>query len=254
MTLIRILELIAGYGNRAVVSGASFEVAGGEILALIGPNGGGKSTLLKAIGDGTPLMAGDVHVNGQSLAGRSQRERARLISFVPQEEPWLFEFTVRELVAMARIPASNGFFETEEDRNAADSAMAEAGCSGLSNRIGLELSGGERQRVLIARALAQQTPVLLLDEPTAHLDPNHQIAACELIRNLADRGKAIIVAIHDLPMVTRIANSVCIVSEGGISEKLTPSAALDPKRLEDIFGNRFELVSSPSGILVPIAI
>src|SRR5437588_6245488 len=165
----------AGYGPRRVLHDISFHLAPGEFVGLIGPNGSGKSTLLRVLSRTLAPQAGRVLFDGEPADRMSAREVARSVAFVPQTEPTLFEFSVRDVVLMGRNPYVRGWSgETDEDYAAAMRAMAATDTLHLAERPITALSGGEHRRALIARALAQSAPALLLDEPTAHLDMTHQ--------------------------------------------------------------------------------
>lgn len=250
----RVLEcsgLAVGYEGKTVLENVGFELAAGEILALLGPNGGGKSTLLKTLSGILPIQSGTVNLRGRDLRGLNIREIARSIAFVPQEEGWRFRFLAEEVVAMGRLPISNGFFDTEEDLQAADQAMKDAGCLELKGRFVTELSGGERQRVLIARALAQDTPVIFLDEPTSHLDPRYQVETASLLRKLARSGKSLLVAVHDLPIAGVIADRAMLVAHGTASQPQKTDELLAGKELEHAYGTEFErILAADRGVVV----
>lgn len=243
-------DVSAGYDGRAVLAEVTFELNPGEVVALLGPNGGGKSTLLRTLSGLIPMLAGEIRIGGDDLAGLTIRDIARRIAFVPQEEAWQFEFTAADVVAMGRIPISNGFFDTAEDREASAEAMKQAGCYPLRDRPITELSGGERQRVLIARALAQEGPILFLDEPTSHLDPQFQVEAGLLIRELAGAGKALLVAIHDLSAAAAISDRAMLIYGGRASAPTPTEALLQGEELERAYGAEFERISSPDGLVV----
>jgi len=246
-------DLAVGYHGRQVLQGVSFELQAGEIVALLGPNGGGKSTLLKTLSGIVPKLSGTATVMGDDVEALSVREIARRIGFVPQEESWQFEFSVEEVVSMGRLPISNGFFDTAEDHRAAGDAMSRAGCLELRDRPVTELSGGERQRVLIARALAQGTPILFLDEPTSHLDPQHQIEIASLLRGMARDGKSILVAVHDLPVAGAMADRGILICGGSASPARDMDELLESQALEKAYSTEFERLRTESGRLVVVA-
>jgi iron complex transport system ATP-binding protein len=209
--------LALGYPGHRVLTGIELTVRLGEVVALLGPNGSGKSTLLKAIAGAVRPEAGQLTVQGQEPARMDARSRARIVAYVPQKESPALDFTVRETVLMGRIAYSEGLVESGEDHRVAEDAMRAADCLQLAARRFRELSGGEAQRVLIARALAQEAPVLLLDEPTAHLDLSHQAGAAALVRHLAAAGKAVLVAVHDLNWAAMAADRAVVLSRKGRS-------------------------------------
>lgn len=242
--------LRVGYGAKVVVDAFDLELNPGEAIALLGPNGGGKSTLLKTLAGLHPALGGSVFLAGKDLGSLGAREIAREIGFVPQEESWRFEFTVEEVVAMGRLPISNGFFDTAEDHEEAKAAMDRAGCLALRHRPVTELSGGERQRVMIARALAQHTPIIFLDEPTAHLDPQYQVGAASLVRQLVAEGKSIILAIHDLPIAATMADRAVLVSGGRATPPRKTIELLESEELDSAYQTRFRRIQTDEGLVV----
>jgi iron complex transport system ATP-binding protein len=252
VTPLKCEGLSVGYGKKRVLEGVTFELNPGEIVALLGPNGGGKTTLLKTLAGLSPMMGGTIAVQGKDLKQMTATELARQIGFVPQDEAWQFEFSVEEVVSMGRLPISNGFFDTDEDRQAATEAMKQAGCLDLRDKAGTELSGGERQRVLIARALAQETPILFLDEPTSHLDPQFQVGVTALLRSLAKTGKSLLVAVHDLTIAGILADRGVLVYKGTASPAKEIRALLESQEIDQAYGTEFERVVAANGRLVTI--
>ncbi len=238
--IVRCIRLDCGYPERRVLQGIELAVRPGEVLALLGPNGSGKSTLLKTIAKTLPPLGGRVEVCGKDIAHLSYAEMARLVAFVPQEEPMSFAFTVRQLVLMGRMPHSEGLLDTPEDHQAAQEAMEQSGCLELAERPVTQLSGGEKQRVLIARALAQRAPVLLMDEPTSHMDIGHQMAAVRLVRELASQGACVVAAVHDLNLAALVATDGCLLHRGGIVRQGPIGDVLRDGVLEEVYEVRFE--------------
>jgi iron complex transport system ATP-binding protein len=250
--LLECSGLAVGYDEKLVLSGVGLNLVPGEIVALLGPNGGGKSTLLKTLAGIIPKICGGVLIQGDDIDALGAREIARRIGFVPQEEAWQFDFSVEEVVSMGRLPVSNGYFETEEDRRSATKAMKKAGCEDLRHRAITELSGGERQRVLIARAVAQETPIIFLDEPTSHLDPHHQVGISSLLRSLAKDGKSLLIAIHDLPAVATIADRGILVYNGIATQACEIKELLESEELDEAYETDFERVVTPEGRLLVV--
>jgi iron complex transport system ATP-binding protein len=247
--VLRCDGLACGYPERTVLSDVSLTMRPGGITVLLGPNGSGKSTLLKTLSKTIPMIAGEVHVSGRSVAKLGFRELARHIAFVPQEEHVPFRFRVREVVMMGRMPHSTGLLDTDEDIEAAQSAMRAAGCEELQDRAITELSGGEKQRVLVARALAQKAPILLLDEPTSHMDIGHQVAMIGLLRELAAAGKSILAAVHDLNLASLLASEAILLDRGRIGMHGTCEAVLEDALLDGVYGVKFERVRLGDGRL-----
>jgi iron complex transport system ATP-binding protein len=222
----------------------SFHVDAGEILGIVGPNGSGKSSLLKVLSGLLPAGEGHVCLGGVSLGKRSQSEVARLVAVVPQEYVQVFPFTVAETVLMGRFPHRTTRWwslgvgdETSNDLACAHQAMVETDVFSLADRLVSDLSGGERQRVMIARALAQEPNILLLDEPTAFLDINHQIDICSLIARLrAERRLTVILVSHDLNVASQYCDRVLMLKEGGLCRIGSPDETIRPDVLRMVYG------------------
>lgn len=233
-----------GYGGRAALREASLSIARGECVAITGPNAAGKSTLLRALCGALPDATGEIRLDGTELSSLSSIERARRVALVPQASRWDLDFTVRELVAMGRAPHTGTWgLETARDREIIAEAMTDADVAPLAERRFAELSGGERQRVLLARALAQSTPLLLLDEPTAHLDPGHQQLVLDRLLAHAARGGASVTVLHDLALASRL-HRVVVLEAGRIVADGPAAMVLTPDRLAATWGIDAELVWS----------
>jgi iron complex transport system ATP-binding protein len=242
-------NLVCGYPGRTVLTGINLDIRAGGITTLLGPNGSGKSTLLKTfVGEISP-MGGEIRIQGKQAQTLTARERAKMIAFVPSEEKSRFPFTVREIVAMGRIPYSEGLFDSDEDKRITEDAMAKAECAELADRPITNVSAGERQRALIARALAQQAPLLLLDEPTSHLDPGHQVNFVLLIRQLAASGLSILVALHDLNLAAHLAHDGILFHEGKIACAGKIGEVLNSTDLDRAYGTSFERIKGSDGIV-----
>ncbi|MBI4202289.1 MAG: heme ABC transporter ATP-binding protein [Chloroflexi bacterium] len=218
----------------------------GEFIGLVGPNGAGKTTLLKALAGLLYPQEGEVLLDGQPLGRMSAREVARRQGVVHQSAPVTFGFTALELVLMGRYPHLGRFqVEGEEDRCIALEAMAATETAAFADRAVVTLSGGERQRVFIARALAQQPQVLLLDEPTSNLDIQHQLKALDLVRTLVGQGVTAVAAIHDLGLAARYCGRLLLMAGGRIVAQGTPQEVLTPANLEAAFGVRAVVFGNP---------
>ena len=236
-----------GYGGPAILRDISFSVEPGEIVAVVGPNGVGKSTLIKAVSGVLQLSSGSIEIRRSALERMSPAERARLVSVVPQAASLPRGYAVRDVVLMGRTPYL-GWLEREstQDFKIVDRAMRQTEIEELADRLVGELSGGEQQRVLIARALAQDSPVMLLDEPTAHLDLRHQDRLLGLIRRLArDRDLGVLAALHDLNLVARLADRVLLLSGGTIKKRGRPAEVLTPEELEAVYGIQIHVTTHP---------
>lgn len=211
---------------------------------LLGPNGAGKSTLLHAIA-GLVQHQGSVKWQGKDLAALSHHDRARALSFVPQKEKHAFSYTLADLVGMGRLSVSPGLFETQEDREAVTLSLERVGLKGFERRSLLEVSGGELQLALIARALVQEAPLLLLDEPTASLDLARHSQLAQILREEQAHGRAILAATHDLNWALSLADKLILVKSGRILWQGPPTESLPA--LQDCFEVRLEWLDRPEG-------
>jgi iron complex transport system ATP-binding protein len=237
MSALQARDLSAGYGSRVVLHDVSLAVDEGEVVSVVGPNGTGKSTLIRALTGLVPLRGGEVLVGGRALATLSRRDIARQVAVVPQTLETLFPFSVREIVALGRTARLDVFGRAGRDDAAAVSrALALLDLAALADRRIDQISGGERQRVVLAMALAQEAPVLLLDEPTVHLDPAHQLATIALVRRLArEQRLAVLAVVHDLNLAA-LADRVIVLAQGRIVRGGVPSAVLEDALVREVFG------------------
>jgi len=247
---LRCEKISCGYPRRDVLSDVTLAFTPGTVTAILGPNGSGKSTLLKTLSGLLAPTKGEIFVEDAPLSKMSVQEVARKIAVVPQEEVIPFRFSVREIVLMGRIAWSSGLADTPDDVRVAEEAMHFADCLPFADRPIDELSGGEKQRVLIARALAQEANILLLDEPTTHLDVTHQLEICRAVRDLAAKGHTVIAAMHDLNMVGLMADRAILLGTGGITLVDTAEAVLGSKQLDDVYRVAFERVERGGRTLV----
>ncbi|MGP8072710.1 MAG: ABC transporter ATP-binding protein [Thermoplasmata archaeon] len=235
---LRVEAASVRYRDQVAVRSVSLSVPRGEVLALAGPNGSGKSSLLRAIAGLEPLSEGTVHLLGRSLGSLSLRERARVVAWMPQEEAAGDNVPLVDYVRYGRfahIPPLAP--ERAADVRAVAAALADADVTEFARRGVQELSGGERQRARLARVLAQETPILLLDEATAHLDVGHQLDLLVRIRRIARRdGRAVILALHDLNLAARFADRVAVLSHGQLVAEGAPAAILSPELLARVWG------------------
>lgn len=235
MTLLRIQDLRAQLGGKPVLNGISLDLAAGEFVGLIGPNGAGKSTLLRAA-LGLVNSQGTVELSGRSLGSLSAHERAFLASYLPQERDIAWSMTVESLVWLGRTPHRAAFKPvSKEDRAAVDAALEAMEVTDFRARSANALSGGEKARVLVARALAQQAPLLLADEPTAGLDPAHQIALMRIFADLAQQGRGVVACLHDLGLAARWCTRLVLVAGGKIVADGKPLSVLQPELLRKIY-------------------
>jgi iron complex transport system ATP-binding protein len=220
-----------------VLSGVSFALGEGELCGLIGPNGCGKSTLLKAILDIGPAWTGAIHMRGQDSRGMTRMERARLLSFLPQEYGTSSRLTALETVLLGRHPHREAWeADSKEDVSVAREYMDLVGVGDLAGRSFAELSGGERRLVMLAAALAQQPRVLLLDEPGSSLDFRHTVDMWRLLGELASRGITVLASTHELNIAGRYLDSVLVLSGGRCMAFGSPGAVCTPELLSSVFG------------------
>jgi iron complex transport system ATP-binding protein len=223
-------------------------VKAGEAVALLGPNGSGKTTLIKLAAGVLRPGQGEVLLDGTSLRRLSRKEIARRVAVVPQSFNIPFAFTVEEVVMLGRTPFIKTLSsETERDYSIAKQAMELTGIEQFSTRTFNELSGGERQKAVLAMALAQQPKLLLLDEPTAHLDINHQVEILELVRSLnRERGVTVVGAMHDLNLAALYFDRLLMLKEGAIFAEGPPAAVLTEGIIQDVFGSSVYIEQHPS--------
>jgi iron complex transport system ATP-binding protein len=225
-------------GTRAILRDVSLAVAAGERVALIGPNGAGKSTLLRALAGTLQPTAGRVLLGGAPIATLERVQVARRLAVVPQQAALPFAMRVEEVVALGRLPHEAPLRGTRPaDRAAVAAAIERVGVGHLMGRDARELSLGERQLVLLALAVAQDAPVMLLDEPTVHLDLRHQVEAMELLRDLNERdGTAMIAVLHDLGLAAHFFPRLVLIQGGRIVADGPPAEVLTDDRIRDVFG------------------
>jgi len=226
-----------GYPGRAVGRGLHLALAPGEVLCVLGPNGGGKTTLFRTLLGLLPAQEGEVRLDGGALAALPRAEIARRLGYVPQGHVAPFAFTVRDAVLMGRT-AHIGLFAAPgaADRAAADDAIRALAIEALAGRYVTELSGGERQLAMIARALAQGARVLVLDEPTASLDFGNQVRVLREIRRLAAEGYAVVFSSHDPSQAFLAAGRVLLLAHGGMLRQGTPDEVITAENLRAVYG------------------
>ncbi len=248
-TLLEAHAVHVRLGNQAVLRGISLRTDPGW-TAIVGPNGAGKSTLLRALAGLQPLSAGHIALNGADLRGARPAERARQLAWLAQHGDVTGELTVRETVQLGRIARSGLLGSTDAtDRIAVDHAMALTESTGWQHRRLHELSGGERQRVLLARVLATEAPLLLLDEPTTHLDAPHQVAMARLFRQLAHASaqpRSVLSVLHDLPIALK-ADRLLVLDRGRLRAAGAPTDAAVQAALVDVFQGSIRIQNDAAG-------
>ena len=233
--MLDIRNLSAGYPGNPVLRDISLSIPEGAVTVIIGPNGSGKSTLLKALAGILPA-SGSVRLEGLELLELSGRELAKKVAFLPQNRA-VPEITVKNLVLHGRFPyLSYPRRYRPEDHKAAEAAMTKMGISDSADRSLATLSGGQRQKVYIAMALAQDTPVVLLDEPTAFLDIAHQLQLMALAKDLAAKGKTVVLVLHDLTLALEHADRMVVMGDGAVRAAGSPEEVFQSHCLKDVFG------------------
>ncbi len=235
-------EVSFAYGKEPVLKRVSLSVGKGEFLCVIGPNGSGKTTLLKLL-DGifTPL-AGKIFLQGIPIAGMKRREISKKIAFIPQDEDTPFAFSAMEVVLMGRTPYLKGFqMEGEHDIEVARSSMSMTDCYRFRDRNMETLSGGEKRRVFIARALAQEPDVILMDEPTTHMDIHQQMDIMEKVQELNMDGLTVVMVSHDINLASRFCSRLAALKEGLIITSGRPEEVVNPDFLEALYGCRLRV-------------
>jgi iron complex transport system ATP-binding protein len=246
------------YREAPVFDGLSLDLAEGEMAAVLGPNGTGKTTLIRLAAGSLRPQGGSVLIGGRDLASIPAAVRARDVAVVPQESRPAFDFTAREVVRMGRSPHLGLFgLESRRDIDVVDEAMRRTDVQDLSERPFLGLSGGERQRVIVARALAQEPRLLLLDEPTAFLDLRHRLLLYELLTRLnREIGLTLLIASHDLDLAARFASRIVLLRSGKIAADGPPAEVLTPEHLRHVYGVDADVRIEPRTgrpVVVPLA-
>jgi iron complex transport system ATP-binding protein len=250
--LLALRDVHAARGGKPVLAGVTAEVASGELVGLLGPNGAGKTTLMRAALGLGPVLSGEMHLSGVPLAALPREERARRAAYIPQDRGIAWPVTVEALVALGRLPHRAG---AAEDARAVEAALATMELASLRHRPATRLSGGERARALIARALAQDAPLLVADEPVAGLDPAHAIGLMARFRALAVAGRGVLVSLHDLALAARWCHRILLLDRGRLVADGPPGAVLTPSRLAEVYGIAAFAAADDNGpILVPTAL
>ncbi|TAM50777.1 MAG: ABC transporter ATP-binding protein [Acidobacteria bacterium] len=254
MMLLAARALAGGYGGAEVVRMVDLDVAEGDCVAVLGPNGAGKSTLLRLLAGILPATSGTVELRGRPLASWRRREVAQTMGFVPQSVSFAFPLTVAEVVQQGRAPHLGPWRPpSPRDHAAVAAAIERVGLVGREHAAVQRLSGGERQLVLLARALASEPRVLLLDEPATALDVGHQLELVAILRELTGEGVGTIVVVHDWNFALRVANRVAVLHHGWLHAAGSAAQVLRPDLFREVFGVEVELIERPDGVpvLVP---
>jgi iron complex transport system ATP-binding protein len=239
----------ANYSQRAALRDVTAKFAAGAVTAVVGPNGAGKTTLFRVALGILSTSAGAVQALGKPIADCSREAMARTIAYLPQSADAHWPVTARRIVSLGRLPYRKTLAPMSRDDEAAvENALSRCEANEFAERPIDELSAGERTRVLLARALATQAPILLADEPAAHLDPAHQLLLMRLLKEEAARGTAVAVTLHDLTLASRYCDEIVVMQSGRVAAQGTPASALSDANLADVFG--VAAVRMESGALV----
>ncbi len=235
MSRIELDHVSFGYGATPVLRDISARVDQAQLIAVIGPNGAGKSTLIRVLAGLLAPTTGACSVEGQPLRQLDRRTISRSVAHVPQQITAAVPFTVEEVILTGRTPHSHGLFESAEDLRAVEAAIALTHLDTFRDRPFLTLSGGEQQRVLLAAAIAQDAPIFLLDEPGAHLDPQNQTELWNLLAQLREQGRAVLIVTHHLNLAAERADRVWVLHDGRLVCDAAPDEAMRPERLQPVF-------------------
>lgn len=235
------------YGSRDILKDVELEAKSSEVLAVIGANGAGKSTLIRCINRILKPYTGTVLLDGKELTSFTAKERACMMGYVPQTAKDVFSFNVMETVLMGRKPHIS-WGVGKRDLKIVNSVLVRMGLTQFVERYLYELSGGERQKVLIARALAQEPEVLLLDEPTSNLDVRHQLEVMELVQGIAlQQKKCVLMVVHDLNLAARYADKILMLKDGEVFAAGTPQDVLVPKNIKAVYGVESMIINTELG-------
>jgi iron complex transport system ATP-binding protein len=254
---LRAENLTLGYDKKIVAHDLSVDIPHGELTVIIGPNACGKSTLLRTLSRLLQPQSGAVWLNGKQISEYATKDVARQLGLLPQSSIAPGDITVFDLVARGRYPHQSLFSRwSEQDQHAVDKAMRATGVADLAEQAVDTLSGGQRQRVWIAMVLAQQTPLLLLDEPTTWLDITHQIDLLELLRHLnREHGHTLVVVLHELNHACRYATHLIAMREGNVVAEGTPKEIVTAELIEEVYGLKCMIIDDPvshTPLVVPL--
>lgn len=235
--MLTVEDLRVALDGRPILHGIDFAVDAGVLLGVVGPNGAGKSTLVRAVANLLRPEAGRVRIGGRAVTRIDRRELAQTLAYLPQGRTIHWPLTVERLVALGRLPHLAPFSRIgPADRAAINRAMAQADIIGLGARDAMTLSGGERARALLARALAVEAAILIVDEPLASLDPAHQLQAMQLLRDVARDGRLVIAVLHDLALAMRFCDRLLLLDKGRLAADGSPTDVLSERNLAEVYG------------------
>jgi iron complex transport system ATP-binding protein len=240
-------DVSGGYYRQNTINNVSLTVNRGEFVGIIGPNGSGKTTFLKLLSNIISLNEGEIELNDQPISKLSNKQMAKQMAVLPQSSELTFSYSAKEVVALGRYPYQASLFNswTEEDEQIVVNAMNLTDVTMLANKDYQELSGGQKQRVLLARALAQEPELLLLDEPANHLDIKHQVQLFSLLKEFTAQAKSVIAVFHDINMACMYCDKIVVFQNGEIAKIMNTAEPLDTKCLSDVFEMDFSISKHP---------
>jgi iron complex transport system ATP-binding protein len=246
MDAIEIINLYFSYNHKGVLYDINFNIKKGEFVGIIGPNGAGKSTILRIMAKILKNYEGRVNILGRDIRGIKQIDFARIVAFVPQETHFLYNYSVYDIISMGRYPYLSPFHRLKKDDiQAVDWAIEQTGLEGFKTRLINSISSGERQMAVIARALAQKPDILLLDEPTSHLDIKHQVRIMELLRALNQNGFTIVVVNHDLNLSSQYCDKLILLNQGKVYKIGTPAEVIKKDIIQNVYGIETLVIQHP---------
>lgn len=247
-SVVRTEQLDFRYGERSILENLSIQINKGLFYSIIGPNGSGKTTLLKLIAGILPSKHKSVFINGDDIDSLKPKEMAKRVSVVPQITDMQYEFSVYDIVMMGRTPYTSRFGKTNDaDKSAVKVAMEETGVYAFRDKKITQLSGGELQRVILARAIAQETDIMLLDEPISHLDIGYQYEISELVYDLCKtKGITVINIVHDLNIAMRYSDQIFMLKDGEVYGAGTPEDVITKTSIKDVYAVDVELIDHPT--------
>jgi iron complex transport system ATP-binding protein len=253
---LRITDLSVELGHSTILHDVDLQLESGELVGLIGPNGSGKSTLLRAALGLEKICSGEVSIRGKTRAAYARRELAQLIAYLPQDHTVHWPLDVRSTVELGREPHLGPFQRLgKADFEVVAEVMRQTDTEKFAGRSVRSLSAGERARVLLARAMAVQAPYILADEPTAALDPRHQLAVMDLLRQQACKGTGVVVVVHDLMLVAQFCTRVCLLDKGAVVANGAPEEVLNNANISQVYGVATERVSvGGQSLVIPVAL
>lgn len=247
MVEISLSDVDFGYTKQLVLKSITLRVNRGEFVSLIGPNGSGKTTLLRLVAGLLEPTKGTVLVRGMEPSKTSRKQFAKVVGFVTEDLNPVYPFRVRQIVLTGRLPYKSGFFASWDrvDLEKAKEALSKVDALAYLDRYFNELSAGEKKRVSIARILAQDTPILLFDEPTAHLDPGHAVEVIKILKKLHEEGRTILAAFHEINFALRLSDRIVIMKEGKVFAEGEPHRTVTEDILRQVYNTDFRLIIDP---------